>query len=308
VVVVALAAALAAAAAVLAARQGLSSASGPKRPPGAPRLYLDLGVRTDREAQTLRSAARLYAKGDLSGARKLFERSFSLDAQVGDAFASWPAGTLARLQGLAAQEDGSSFVQLHLGLALLWSGEEPAALAAFDRAQSSEPDTASALLAEDFLHPGMIPGEPVFEPSFSAPPAIAALAAPRRFAALRTRARTRDAHAKILYAVALAQLGHRVSAERELRAAARLAPNDPEALTAAAVGLFDKRNPSRAFSQLGPLAKRFPRSTTVRFHLGLLLLWIGQLDQAKVELSQAARYEPRSVLAQQARQVLSRMK
>ena len=76
---------------------------------------------------------------------------------------------------------------------------------------------------------------PVFEPSFAPPAAIATLRAARQIAALRARARGSDAHAKILYAIALAQLGHRVSAEREARAAARLAPDDPEALTAAAV-------------------------------------------------------------------------
>ena len=100
------------------------------------------------------------------------------------------------------------------------------------------------IVAQDLLHPDTVPGMPVFEPSFAPPPTIAALSPERQIAALRVRARARDPHAKILYAIALAQLGRRVSAERVARAAALLAPNDPEALTAAAVFRFDKRRPA----------------------------------------------------------------
>ncbi|MDX6515140.1 MAG: hypothetical protein QOH73_806 [Gaiellaceae bacterium] len=304
----AVAALLAAAAAVLAARQGASSARATRRPSGPPRLYLDLGVRTDPEAQALRRAGTLYDKGDLGGAQAIFSRSFSAQAQVGDAFASWPSGTLARLSGLATQYERSSFVQLHLGLALLWSGEEGGALAAFQRAEKVQPDTRSALTAQDLLHPNTVPGMPVFEPSFETPAAVAALPAPRQLVALRVRARARDPHAKILYAIALAQLGHRVSAEREARAAALLAPNDPEALTAAAVFRFDKNHLELAFGELGPLTKRFPHAATVRFHLGLMLLWIEDLQRARSQLEQAIRADPGSRLARQARQVLDRIK
>jgi tetratricopeptide (TPR) repeat protein len=286
----------------------MNEAKGPKRPAGAPRLYLDLGVRSDPETQALRRAGQLYDKGDRAGAQALFSRDFSLQGQVGDAFASWPAGTLARLRGLAAQNDSSSFVQLHLGLALLWSGDQGGAVAALQRAETLEPDTSSALVAQDLLHPNTVPGMPVFEPSFALPKSIATLSPERQIAALRARAQSRDPHAKILYAIALAQLGHRVTAERVARAAARLAPDDPEALTAAAVFRFDKRKPALSFGELGPLTKRFPRAATVRFHLGLLLLWIEQVKQAKVELNLAVRDEPGSHLAMQARQVLRHLK
>ena len=46
---------------------------------------------------------------------------------------------------------------------------------------------------------------------------------------------------------------------------------------AAAVALFDKANPSLTFSRLGPLAQRYPKSQSVRFHLGLCLLWLGSV-------------------------------
>ena len=57
---------------------------------------------------------------------------------------------------------------------------------------------------------------------------------------------------KLLYGAALLRLGRTVSAEREFAAAAALAPHDADAQVAAAVGRFDKANPSLAFSRLGP--------------------------------------------------------
>ena len=53
---------------------------------------------------------------------------------------------------------------------------------------------------------------------------------------------------------------------------------------AAAVGLFDKARPAQAFSKLGPLSREFPNAATVRFHLGLLLLWSGQVKEARRQL------------------------
>ena len=265
-------------------------------------------MRTDPEAQALRRAGQLYAEGDTKGARAIAERYTSIQAQVTDAFAGWPAGTLAKLQALAAIYPRSSFVQLHLGLAQVWSGDNPDAVAAFQRAAKLEPDTQAAVTAIDLLNPSTVPKNPVFEPSFALPKAIARLAAPQQLVALRAGARGRDWHAKILYGLALDALGRRISAERQFEAAAALAPDDPEAQTAAAVGRFDKRDPSAAFSRLGPLARRFPHAATVRFHLGLLLLWIEQVKQAKVELREAVAAEPRSPLARQAALLLKKLK
>jgi tetratricopeptide (TPR) repeat protein len=306
--VVGVAAVLAATVAVVAARQGIHDGSAAARPSGRPSLQLDLGVRTDPEAQALRRAAQLYASGDTKGARAIAQRYTSVQAQVTDAFAGWPAGTLAKLQALAAIYPKSSFVELHLGLAQVWSGDNGDAAAAFQRAAKLQPDTQAAVTAIDLLNPATVPRNPVFEPSFGLPKAVARLAAPQQLAALRARAQGRDWHAKILYGLALDSLGRRISAERQFEAAAALAPGDAEAQTAAAVGRFDKRNPSAAFSRLGPLTRRFPHAATVRFHLGLLLLWIEQVKQAKIELAKAVAEEPRSPLARQARLLLKKLK
>jgi Tfp pilus assembly protein PilF len=71
---------------------------------------------------------------------------------------------------------------------------------------------------------------------------------------------------------------------------------------------FDKERPADAFKELGPLTRRFPRSATVRFHLGLMLIWLQQLKQARIELTQAVQYAPRSPLADQARRLLEGLK
>ena len=138
----------------------------------------------------------------------------------------------------------------------------------------------------------------------------AKLSAPAQLAALERAARRPDPHAKILYGVALQRLGHFVSAERQFAAAARLAPNDPEALAAADVGRFTKAAPQAAFSRLGPLSRRFPRAQTVRFHLGLMLIWLGRqaLPQARHELALARARAPRSPLGREANLFLSRLR
>jgi predicted Zn-dependent protease len=122
----------------------------------------------------------------------------------------------------------------------------------------------------------------------------------RQVAALEQAARTGGAHAKILYGVALQKLYRPRSAEEQFAAAARESPNDPEARAAAAVGLFEKANPSLAFSRLGPLVRVFPHAQTVRFHLGLLLLWIAEVDRARTELRKALAESPGTPLGHEA--------
>jgi Flp pilus assembly protein TadD len=123
---------------------------------------------------------------------------------------------------------------------------------------------------------------------------------------LARRARAGSLRGKLLYGLALQRLGRPLSARRQYEAAARLAPSNPEALVADAVGRFDKADPERAFSRLGPLSRRFPRSASVRFHLGLLLLWLGEVEGAKRQLRMAAQRRE-SRLAEEAKRLLVRL-
>jgi len=76
---------------------------------------------------------------------------------------------------------------------------------------------------------------------------------------------------------------------------------------AAAVGLFSKAKPELAFSRFGPLIRPYPRSQSVRFHLGELLIWIGRLQKARQELRLAVAEGRTTPLGTTAREFLARL-
>ena len=207
-----------------------------------------------------------------------------ISRQVRDALRAWPAGTARRLRILAARYPHSALVRLELGLALALTGQATDAARAWRDAERAQPDSPSAVRAGDLRHPDTPPGLPPFVPTFA-------------------RAQT-VAQAHLLRGAAFQQALRPVSAEREFAAAARAAPGSPEALTAAAVGLYDKDRPAAAFSRLGPLVKRFPRAQTVRFHLGLLLIYFGDVPRARRELALARADGPRTPLGKRATTLL----
>jgi tetratricopeptide (TPR) repeat protein len=288
------------------AERGTAAVTKPRK--GSPPLLLDLGVRADPESAALRRGIRLYDGGKRAAADRIFERYYSLDARIGAAFARWPDGTLDRLKELVVASPKSSTAHLHLGLAYYWSGRTADAVAAWQTAETAQPDTPAAVHASDLLHPRLpVPGLPPFTPAFGPPAAFEKLPPNLEVAALARAARGRDARAKLLYGVALQRLGRRVSAERQFAAAARLAPKDPEAQVAAAVGRFTKDHPERAFSRLGPLVRVFPHAATVRFHLGVLLLWLGDVGKARQELRLAHSEAPNSPIGREAKSFLVRL-
>jgi tetratricopeptide (TPR) repeat protein len=279
-----------------------------ERLPGAPPLVLELGVRVDPEARALRRAQRLLPK-DRRAAGRIFARYSSPEAQLGAALAAWPDSSLATIEGLAEERPQDSLVLLHLGYAKFWVGKAEEAAAAWRKAAQAQPDSPYAQRADDALHPDFPAGQPLFVPSVPAPRGLDRLAPPAQLASLARAARRDDPRAKLFYGVALQRLGHRISARRQYDAAARLAPRNPDAQVAAAVGRFDKSRPAAAFSRLGPLTRRFPHAATVRFHLGLLLLWLaknqpGSVDEGKRQLRLARAEDPGSRLGREAKQLL----
>jgi tetratricopeptide (TPR) repeat protein len=279
----------------------------PERPSGPPPLTLDLGLADDARTRALRQAVELYRQGRRAQARAIFARYDTVPAGIGAAFAAWPGGTLARLRALAATHPADAQVRLHLGLALTWSSRLDEARAAWRAALRVDPNSISAVRAADLLHPNTPRGLPTFVPSFPAPAELAGLSAARQLALLARRARTGSVRDLLLYGIALQRIGFPDSAEHAYAAAARIAPGDVEAQVAAAVGRFRKDQPARAFSRLGPLTRRYPRSPTVRFHLGLLLIWLGELEDARRQLVLARDAGPRSPLGREANRFLSRL-
>jgi tetratricopeptide (TPR) repeat protein len=196
-------------------------------------------------------------------------------------------GSVPRLRALASTHPASAFVRLNLGLALFWRRDDAAALAAWKQAKHAQPDTPSAVRAGDLLHPGTPGGLPKFQPSFEHP---------------RTRVQR-----LIVRGIRLQYSGRPLSAERTFAAAAALAPDDPDAQVAAAVGLYDKDRPAVAFGRLGPLVRRFPHAQTVRYHLGLLSIWLGTFAQARREFRLVVAENAKNTYGREARLLLKRL-
>jgi tetratricopeptide (TPR) repeat protein len=279
---------------------------------GAPGLELSVLLRNDREAKALRAAERTYDRGNRADAKEQFDSLLasdpeSVEAAVGVAVSGWPEQTLGRLRRLAVEHPKSALVHLHLGLALYASGQDTAAEDEWRQALEVEPDTASALRAEDLLHPDMAPGRPFFYPSFAPTLDIGEESAKEQLAALRRQAATGDVRDNLLYGVALQRVGRSVSARAAFARALELDGDSLAARVADAVGRFEKDKPAEAFSRLGPLAQANPRSAIVRFHLGLLLLWIRDVEGARKQLQNAAAADRRGFYGKEARALLSRL-
>ena len=65
-----------------------------------------------------------------------------------------PSGTARRLRILAERYPHSALVQLELGLALALSGQQADATRAWQAAERAQPDSPSAVQAQDLRHPG----------------------------------------------------------------------------------------------------------------------------------------------------------
>ena len=267
---------------------------------GVPPLFFDFGVRDDGQARALARGAQLLKSGKRAQAAAVFGRYRSLQAQIGQTFAKWP--DLSAVEQLAAHNEDSAVMRLHLGLALLWAGRDNDALTTLQEVGSRFPDSQSAVDAEDVLYARDIPGLPyiIVPATIPTAPTLA------QQVALAARAAAEpDPRAKLAYGLVLWRLDRRVSARREFAAAARLAPNDPAVLTALGVSRFTKANPTPAFASLGPLTGRFPEAAVVRFHLGLLLLWTRQVKKGTTQLRMVARSQPDSLYGKEAGKLLS---
>ena len=277
-----------------------------------PVLELSVLLGDDSEAQALRAAERSYDSGRTDDARAQFaallrDHPESLEAAVGAAVSAWPDGTLEQLRELEASHPDSALVHLHLGLALYAEGQQDEAAAEWREAVEVEPDSQSAVRAGDVLHPDMAPGLPSFFTTLEPPPGLTGKSPQEQLDELEAAARGGGADQWILYGTALQRVGKPISARAAFDRALELAPDRLDAKVAAAVGRFDKDDPSAAFSRLGPLARDNQDSALVRFHLGVLLLWIRDVQDARVQLEKAAATMPVSLYSREAKSLLSRL-
>ena len=195
-------------------------------------------------------------------------------AAVRSALAKPPKQAAELLEPLSLRAPNDPVVQFNFGTALFCAGYVDDAEQAFRQAKKAGYDTYYEIQADTILHPQFFQqGYPIFEPQGNDP--------------------------LLIQGVLLQRRGKQHSAEQLYARAARLHPGDDEAQVAAAVGRFNEDNLSASFSRLGPLVKRFPHSQSVRYHLGLLLAWTGQRDQAVKEFRLARKLNPRSTLGRQ---------
>lgn len=264
---------------------------------GSPPLALDAELTTPPYAAELIEGEALYREDRADEALQTFEDVLlrepdSLAAAVGSAVARWPAGTTARLRTLALGNEESGLVQLHLGLAFFWEQREQAAVNAWREALTVDPDSPSALRAENLLFPDQLRGRPIFEPSQELPVELLDRPFADQLAALEAEARSEGtAQSLIAYGAALQRAGRPVSALEEFEEAARVEPQDAHARTAAAIGRFEKSDPTPAFAALGQLTNEFPDDAVVRYHLALALVWINDVEEARNQLEKAAALE-----------------
>jgi tetratricopeptide (TPR) repeat protein len=97
-----------------------------------------------------------------------------------------------------------------------------------------------------------------------------------------------------------------VSAQEAFTAAAAADPSSLDAKVADAIGRFEKDDPSQAFSRLGPLADA-DETGVVRYHLGLALSWLGQVEEAIRQLRLARELDPDGFYGTEAERLLERL-
>lgn len=292
------------------------TATGAERQLDPPALELTVVDRDDEEARALREAERLYETDDAAGALDAFEDVLrsnprSVEAATGAAVAAWPDRTVERLEELADRVPDSAVVRLNLGLALFAAGNVEGARAQWREAEKREADSPAALRAEDLLNPDSPPGRPRYLRAVRAPERLARLPLEARLAELRQiatggdRTVTERIDAWVLLGSEHERIGHRVSAQRAYDEAASRAPDRLDLQVAASVARFDKDRPAEAFSRLGPLTREHPRAAVLRYHLGLLLLWLPNVDEATRQLRLASATGRRSLYAKQAARLLA---
>jgi tetratricopeptide (TPR) repeat protein len=200
-----------------------------------------------------------------------------------------PDATVARLRLLAPTQP---FAAYELGVVQLWAGRVALATTALKAVRDAAPESFYGIKADDLLHPTMQAGYPLFVPAED-PPENASTAT----LAAAARAAPDDAVAQLQYGAALQAEGQRTEALAAYRQALKADPTSIEAQVALAVAGFQKDDPAKAFGTIGPLARDHAGDPSPRFHLGMMLLWIGQTEQAKAQFQQVEKEAPGSRLA-----------
>ena len=240
-----------------------SRPSSPRRPEAErrpPPLELGLLVRDDPEARALRDAEELLESGEREQARatsrscwpRIPTRSRPRSERRSP---RGPTGRSSASRRWSPRNPRAASPASTSALRSWPAGDGEGAAREWREVERREPDSPAAVRADDILHPEFAPGRPPFVAPLEAPPGLEGLTptgAARRARAARGRRRGRGE----------ARVRHRAPArrpaafgQRGVRRCGRRRPGrSPSPRVAAAVGRFDKDDPSQTFSRLGPLA------------------------------------------------------
>ncbi len=273
---------------------------------GAPPLVLDLPAKPAggladlaAVARGMRDGRRAQAEAALGRARDALGAG-DLRVQVAGAMLRYRPGevdtAIGVLRALAANDDRAPVPALHLGLALLWSGQRAEATASLEQARLIDPDGFYGRTADDVLHPSYRSGYPLWLRSQEV---IGSLAQTR--ARAQAEPRSRDAQLDYAYRLQFtSRTRARVAAERALAIDAA----DIDAQVAVIVLGFDKDQPAQAVGRLAQLMRSRAEAPSPRFHFGELLSWIDRQADAEEQYEQASKLDPNGVIGRFARSVL----
>jgi tetratricopeptide (TPR) repeat protein len=229
------------------------------------------------------------ATAAFEAARKLGDPAADVALVVAGYNAKAPDATISRLELLAAS---SPFARYELGVVQLWAGRLPQATSALKAVRDAAPESFYGVKADDLLHPTMQAGYPLFVPA-DTPPEGATEASLKAAA----DAAPNDAKAQLQYGSALQSAGRRTEALAAYGQALKADPTSIEAQVALALAAFKKDDPAKAFGTVGPLVRDHKNDPSPRFHLAMMLLWIGQPEKAQAEFRQVASEAPGTRLA-----------
>ena len=139
------------------------------------------------------------------------------------------------LRALTSEDDRAPVPALHLGLALLWSGQRADATSALQETRSLDPDGLYGQTADDVLHPAYRKGEPLWVRSRPVRGSLAQVRA-------RAAAAPRSQAAQLDYAYGL-QFSSRTRARLVAERALALDASNIDAQVAVIVLGFDKDVP-----------------------------------------------------------------
>ncbi len=253
-------------------------------------------------------AAAQLAAGEPTEARLAVERSRDLAdprAEVALALVDYepadPDASLDRVKAAASlvvePPDARLFARYHAAVVTLWTGRVADASAALRELRQDDPESFYGVKADDLLHPGACSGYPGFVPEDGATPLSLDQA--------KAAAEAADAGVEQLvrYGAELVRAGRRREAAEVFARAVAIDPLSRTARVGRAIASFSKDDIGPTMSTVGPIVREQPRDPMARFHLGLVLLWLGQRDVADSEFRQVLESAPGSIYAKLAEQL-----